>query len=104
MNLPDRVNLDLRQRERDNDDADEYFAMNRDSMIEEEVYRLEKSFSVEDLQKAIAKASAKHMLELLGAIRESERGIEEKHLCLWALQDIRDAWIKQKATEIVEEA
>lgn len=97
MNLPDRVNLDLRQRERDNDDAEEYFAMNRDAMIEEEVYRLEHRISCDDLREAITGCSADDM----EALREAVQGGGD---CGAVLRDIRDAWIKQKATEIVEEA
>lgn len=95
MNLPDRVNIDLRQRERDNDDAEEYFAMNRDSMIEEEVYRLEKGFSVDDLQLAISTAHWTDLLMLWEAMNKSED-------CGPVLRDIRDAWIKRKAEEKVE--
>jgi hypothetical protein len=99
MSLPDRVNLDLRQRERDNDDAEEYFAMNRDSMIEEEVYRLEKSFSIDELREAISECSDAHMISLRTSLMEHDGGD-----CLLALSIIREAWIKQKATEIVENA
>lgn len=101
MNLPDRVNLDLRQRERDNDEAEEYFAMNRDSMIEEEVYRLEKSFDLDDMRAAIASASAKNLVELFQGLQQYGDQ-PTANQCLWALRDIRDAWIKQKATDTIE--
>lgn len=97
MNLPDRVNLDLRQRERNNDDAEEYFAMNRDSMIEEEVYRLEKHFSVEDLSESISESSALDRLALFDALKSGE-ALDS----LAVLRDIRDAWIKKTAEEIVD--
>jgi hypothetical protein len=99
MNLPDRVNLDLRQRERDNDDAEEYFAINRDSMIEEEVYRLEKSFDLDDMIAAFNTAPIKLQMALYAALSTSD-----PFECLTSVEDIRDAWIKQKATDIVENA
>jgi len=98
MNLPDRVNADLRRRELDNDDAEEYFAMNREAMIEEEVYRMEKEFNSDDLQAAIEGCSAVHAIELIQALRQDDAAE-----CMALLRDIRDAWIKAAAEKIVEE-
>lgn len=97
MNLPDRVNLDLRQRERDNDDAEEYFAMNRDSQIEEEVYRLEKKFDLDDFTEALSEAPTRLQLDLF-----IEAFKQDGSECVAILRDIRDAWIKRVATERID--
>lgn len=75
------------------------FAMNRDSMIEEEIYRLEKKFGIEDLRNALKECSEAHMLSL--RLKLETRDSTE---LLYIIEDIRDAWIKRKAEEIVEEA
>ena len=97
--IPDHVKADLLRLEQETEEADYQAFVGRDARIDEEVYRLEKCFSVDDLESAIKNSSA----EDWGILWSSLDG-GDAHECLAILQDIRDAWIKKTAEEIVDGA
>jgi hypothetical protein len=78
------------------DEVDEQ-PVGREGRIEEEVYRLEKHFSVEDLKESISESSALDRLALFDALKSGE-ALDS----LAVLRDIRDAWIKKTAETIVD--
>ena len=69
----------------------------KEERIEEEVYRLEKSFCLDDLFEAISESSAMDQIDLFESLRDGEA-----QECLFTLRAMRDAWIKSLAEHNVE--